>query len=169
MAIGLPLNVKSIQDVVGENPALSGYAKFYNTKRFIEAGFVIFSQPQTHSDVTIYGLWLIDKQNVRKNKMDGGNEPEIVQDFIAYDRKMSSIKYFSGGRIIDPNHQGKIHDFCDEYGRNSDGTYEYYGCSANGKTTNHRYLNENDRNLPGERWIHDELERKLREVRKMSE
>jgi len=153
--VNLPTDVRKVEDVISENPGLRDYAKFYNKKRFEELGFVVYSQPQTHKDVTIYGLWLIDKDSVADN-LKGSNKNELVQDFIAYNRKDKSFKYYSGGRIINKLQQRRIYEFCETYGKDRQGNIKYYGCYKTEKglaTRDHRYRDENAENLPGEAWI----------------
>lgn len=163
--LGLPEHIKNITDIIRANSNLKKYAKHVNAKRFEQFGFVVFSQPQIHPDITIYGLFLFDKENAKKNLSNSSkSKSEIVQDFIAYDRNTDSIIYYSGRGKKTGEHQ-TIRNFCNKFGKGPDGNWTEYGCSDNGTTTNHRYKDENDVLLPSEKWIRREIKIKAEAFR----
>lgn len=157
--IGLPSNVRRIEDVIRANPQLASYAKYAND-RFKQLNFVVFSQPQTHPYITIYGLFQIDRQNVLENLTNTTYKDEVVQDFIALNRKTGRIIYYSGRGAKTGSHQN-ITSFCTVFGRNLNGDWGEYGCTSNRHTTNHRYRDENDPNLPDEPWIRAQIKNEL--------
>jgi len=163
--IYLPSEIKSSAELYRENPKLKDFAKRFNLSRFVDIGFVVFSQPQGHPDITIYGLFVIDKANVEKNLRNASSSSEIAQDFIAYDRTSSCYVYYSGQGKHDAKveHQ-HINLFCKKFGKGPDGEAQY-GCSQDLKIAQHRYRNENDSNLPQESWIKDLIGEKMKEVR----
>lgn len=163
----LPNNIRSMKEIFYENPNLEKFAKYFNTYRFDPLDFVIVSQPQSHPNHLIYGLFVIDKNGVFNNLKTGQkNKPVIKQDFIALDNNRNSITYFSGGSNKDTGEHQSIHAFCKKYGKQPDGSWGQYGCTENKLETNqHWYYDENDTNLPSEKYIRDLILKKLNKIK----
>jgi hypothetical protein len=145
---GLPHNVESIASLVARNPSLARHMKVAHPQRFEQVGFVITSQPTTHPDTTVYGVFLVDKLNVAKNAK-GKKHPskEVVQDFLAHDRVADTAVYYCGQGVstVDRQH---ITSFCAKFGRDSAGAWGQYGCASARQISQHRYDNEHDPGLP---------------------
>ena len=160
------MDVKRIEEIFQENPSLEIFAKKNNRKRFINLGFIVFSQPESHPAVTIYGLFVLDKDNIKKNLEKNFSLCEIAQDFIAYDRQSKEFTYYSGQPPKnDSGHHQHINNFCRKFGKWPNGEWGQYECSRNRKTPLHRMENENDQKLPTEGWVRSLLKKKIEEVR----
>lgn len=147
----MPKTVKSIEDIFAETPALKTFAKYFNTKEFTPLGFAIASQPQSHPNHTIYGLFVLNKDGVRTNLKTATKEkPEIKQDFIALDRVSGRIVYYSGGSKLTAGEHQSMKSFCKTYGKWPGGKWGQYACTSNFKTNQRWYKDESDSNLPAE-------------------
>ena len=166
----LPQNIKPISQILDENPTIKNYAKYFNSDRFERLGFFVISQPQTHLDVQMYGLFTIDKDNVKSNVGDNTNRDEIKQDFIAYKPKEDTFVYYSGldKKKCEEECQ-HIDRFCEEYGYWPDGTLDQYSVyhvsEKKLQCKNHHYRDENAQHLPSEPWIRKQVIDKLYQVR----
>lgn len=158
----LPLNIKSLDEIINENPEIKKFSKYYNTIDFIPLKFVIFSQPQSHLDHTVYGIWVLVKANVI-NKVT----PKIKQDFLVFDRVANKYIYYSGLGLSDlySEHQS-ITNFCNKFGKHLNGTWGQYGTYLSEKgtpiTTDHHYDDQYAKNLPSEEWIRRLIDDKIK-------
>jgi hypothetical protein len=165
--IPLPRNFKSIEDLINENPQMKTFAKYFNTRDFVPLGFVVVSQPQSHPDHTIYGLFVLNKQGVGENVRAGiHKKPELKQDFIALDRLSNRAVYYSGGSRANTGSHQSIKSFCKTYGQFPDGGWNQYGCARNLMTDQHWYADENDTRLPAEPAIRNLIQNELVKFRR---
>lgn len=168
--IKLPNNIVKLDDIFRLHPNIQGFMKYFNKVRFKDLGFLIISQPQTHPDIQMYGLFVIDKKSVSRNISSGEQkDPEIKQDFIAYDSKADTYVYYSGAgsKNVKSEHQ-HIENFCKKYGYWSDGDlgqYSVYKSKGRLKCKDHHHLNEQSPYLPSEKWIRDLVTKELEAVR----
>lgn len=161
------MGVKRIEEIYKEFPELRDFAKKFNKDRFEDIGFIIFSQPQAHPFVTIYGIFLFDKCNVKKNLIDASSRrDEIVQDFIAYETDTNKFTYYSGlgKHSLKSKHQ-HMNLFCRKFGKHPNGEWGQYGCNSEERTDSHRFDNENNSYLPTEKWVRDLIKTKIEELR----
>lgn len=171
----LPENLLNVSEIIKHNPSIKEIAKFCNEKEFIPIRFSIVSQPQTHPDISIYGRFVIVKQNVIDNLKNKNKnpKPEIKQDFIAYNRVTGEAVYYSGGSKESVSQHKSIDSFCKEYGKKQDGSmgqYECYICPGSSKvvrykTKHHWYNDENDKELPKEQIFRNEIAEVIKKFR----
>jgi hypothetical protein len=173
-SLHLPSKVQSIENIFKLHPNIQNFVKYLNVKRFDKLNFFIISQPQTYPDIQIYGLFVIDKDNIKFN-IDHLKQlrVEIKQDFIAYNIKDNSFVYYSGDNNANKNCQGEhqhINCFCKKFGYWPDGELGQYSVyEENGKLfcKDHHYLDENAAHLPREQWIGNEIIIAVNNARKL--
>lgn len=171
--ISLPSEIKPLAELERENPELFRVMKKYQPKRFIPIDWVIISQPPEYPAHQVYGIFVVDKEEVKKKLRNPSKGfPQVKQDFLVYDSSNHTIKYYRG--LLKSEKETTIlqhiYKFCEKYG--DDG--KYYGCYKRRNqylTSNHHYCDNSDPKLPGEQYIRENVKEKLdqakREVEKM--
>ncbi len=164
--INLPKNTKTLQALKQSYPKIVNSMKSFQTQRFVELPFYIISQPQTHPDYVIYGIFFIDKTAVMNSiKNPNKRYNQIKQDLIAYCEKTKDIKYFRGLRRDEKTTDilRTLKEFNENFGgENYYGTYK----QRVWLTRQHHFYDENDPYLPGEKRIKKLISRELRKIRK---
>lgn len=163
----LPPNVFKLDYLEANHPRLFNIMKKYNKSRFEPVGFFIVSQPQTHPNHQVYGIFVVDKNEVAKKLKNPNNIcAQIKQDFLVYDQESHSVKYYRGlirgeraDTILRP-----ISQFCSLYG----GGGKYYDTFINSKnrwqTRLHHFCDERDPRLPIEPHLRNKVKRALDKV-----
>lgn len=171
-SINLPQNIKLLSELETENPKLLSVMKKYQSNRFIPIDYYIISQPQTHPTHQVYGVFVVDKDEVlKKLKNLSAERNQIKQDFLVYESSDGTIKYYRG--LKKGEHENTVLKHMEKFVKKYGGRGKYYGSFYDAKskrwlTTQHHYSDENDPSLPSEEFIRENIKAKLNQVHRES-
>ncbi|TAK21770.1 MAG: hypothetical protein EPO26_13415 [Chloroflexota bacterium] len=151
--------IKTIVELVSENPGLRKVMKRFKSDRFLCCDVVIVSHPPDFPRLRVYGDFLIDRSAVKRN-VDG----QVKQDFLILELANGQAKYYSGKASRTDALLGK---HINEFARRFKGT-RHYGVRPDDSLIvgDHRYSSDSDPTLPRESQFRRRISECLAQVRR---